>query len=431
MASITIAALLERRLRELGVERVYGLPLGGLRHVPVDDADLAVLLADADGRIAHHDGSGRLGAALLAGPILHLSSEPGGRAPLQTVGSAEELIDALVDPPGMVVPGTLALHLDLDLGAEVDDALAAAVAVDRQPVITLDPSLADLALVAVVGPGVVRASAVDALEAFSRKAGVGVLNTWGAKGVERWDSPFHFGTAGLQQRDVALAGVPDADVVIASGLDPAELGVDQMGSHVVQEVPPRQLAALCHRWVASRTPPTRPALYAALAEVVVPLYETESVPLTGPRAALHLAGALPDRGIAVADAGPAGFWVARSFPTSIPGSVCVPAARVEGFSAAAALVCELEERPYVAVLDQSPEAQVDPVSAAIVELAASLGHPVSLQLWGAAGHLDGTSAHVELLQQRIGGSGGHVDLVPVAVDDTAAIESVAGRIVAW
>ena len=70
--------------------------------MPVDDVDLAVLLADADGRLGHHDGSGRLGAALLDGPILHLSSQPGGRVPLQTVQSAEQLLEALVDPPGMI-----------------------------------------------------------------------------------------------------------------------------------------------------------------------------------------------------------------------------------------------------------------------------------------------------------------------------------------
>ena len=70
----SVASLLERRLRQLGVSRVYGAALGGLEHIPVEDPDIAVLLADADGRIGHWDGSGRLGAALLEGPILHLSS---------------------------------------------------------------------------------------------------------------------------------------------------------------------------------------------------------------------------------------------------------------------------------------------------------------------------------------------------------------------
>ena len=72
---------------------------------------------------------------------------------------------------------------------------------------TLDPSMAALDIVAVVGPGVVRAAAVDGLSDMARKGGIGIVNTWGAKGVERWDSPFHFGTAGLQERDFELAGL--------------------------------------------------------------------------------------------------------------------------------------------------------------------------------------------------------------------------------
>jgi hypothetical protein len=159
---MTVGAVLEDRLRQLGVERIYGLPLGGLRHVDVDDPDLAVLLADSDGRIAHHDGSGRLGAALLEGPILHLSSQPGGTAALLTVRSLDEALDALVDPPGMTIPGTSALHLDLDLSAPVEGAVTFPRA-ERQPVMTLDPAMAELRMVLVVGPGVVRARAVDAL----------------------------------------------------------------------------------------------------------------------------------------------------------------------------------------------------------------------------------------------------------------------------
>ena len=341
--SRTIADLLEERLRQLGVMRVYGAPLGGLQHVPVDDVDLAVLLADADGRLGHHDGSGRLGAALLDGPILHLSSQPGGRSPLQTVQTPEQLLDALSDPPGMTLPGVIALHLDLELDSPAPPDLVAEPLVSRVPVMTLDPSMAELRVIAVVGPGVVRASGLEGLSDMARKGGIGIVNTWGAKGVERWDSPFHFGTAGLQARDFELAGLDSADVVVTSGLDADESPVEALGSWVVQDVPPAQLGALCHRWPASRTLPERPPLYDTIATVVTPLYESDRVPLTAPRAALHLSGALPERGVVVADPGRAGFWIARTFPTSFPGSVCVPATGEAGFAAAAALVCRLEE----------------------------------------------------------------------------------------
>ncbi len=428
----TAAEVIEARLRQLGVERVYGLPFGGLRHVPVDDPDLAVLLADADGRIAHHDGSGRLGLAHLSGPILHLSSCPGGVAPLQTVGSLEEALDALVDPPGIGIPGTSALHLDFELSAPAPEDVLATAEPDRQVVMVLDPSMAELDVVFVVGPGVVRDSAVEDLHSASRQAGAGVVNTWGAKGVERWDSPFHFGTAGLQERDFELAGLGAADVVIASGLDPAETPVESLGSFVVQEVPPAQLAALTQRWPRSHRRPTRPPLYDTIASVVTPLYESDAVPLTAARASLHLTGALPDRGIVVADPGPAGFWIARTLPTSFPGSVCVPATRIDGFAAAAALVCALEERPCFAVADQrdGPDG-VDPSTEAVLELAEALGLGVALQLWGERGSMASSTDHVELLARSLEATTVRIDDVPVDLTATAELERVAGPLRAW
>jgi hypothetical protein len=437
------ADLLAARLAELGVRRVYGegltgATLPGLDPVEVADPDLAVLLADADGRIGEVDGRGRLGAALLAGPILHLSSEPGGTAPLQTVGSAEEMLDALVDPPGLVVPGASALHLDLDLSAPVPDGLAASVQPDRRPVMTLDRSMAALRMVVVVGPGVVRAGALDGLRSLSRAAGAGVLNTWGAKGVERWDSPWHFGTAGLQARDLELAGLggpgipADCDVVIASGIDTAELPGGHLPHAVVQEVAPAQLGALCQHWPGRAGPPAaRPALYDAIAAVVGPLYESDSVPLTPARAALHLSGALPGRGMAVADAGIAGLWIARAFPTSIPNSVCVPATVAPGFAVAAAMACALEGRAVLAVTDA--EGVEAPETEALMELAGGLGLAVGLQVWddGGGPGWAAASGHVELLEAHLAGGGCRVDHVPVDFGCTAALEAAAGPVTAW
>ena len=432
MDQVSVERLLEERLRSLGVERIYGNPLAGLTHVPVDDPDLAVLLADADGRIGHWDGSGRLGAALLDGPILHLSSKPGGTAPLQTVTNAQELLDALADPPGIALPGTMALHLDLDLDQPVDATLQSSVPHQRSPVLTLDPAMSSLDIVIVAGPGVVRSNSVDGLAQFARSGGYGIVNSWGAKGVERWDSPFHFGTAGLQARDLALAGLPEADVVITTGLDPDETPLDRLGNFVVQDVAPGQLGALTHGWTRSRTQPERPPLYATIAAVVQPMYESDAVPLSAPRASLHLTGALPERGVVVADPGAAGFWIARSLPTSFPGSVCVPATFTPGFAAAAALVCSLEKRPCLAVSDQVGGADgIDDTSAEVLELAEALGRPVALQLWGAEGSLDSSTAHVELLAELLTPSEVRIVDVPVVVDDTEALEAAAGELVAW
>jgi len=441
---VIVAELLARRLAQLGVRRVYGEPIPGLdhaasgiEHVAVEDPDIAVLLADADGRIGEVDGRGRLGAALVAGPILHLSSKPGGLAPLQEVGSPDDLLDALLDPPGLLVPGTSAVHLDLNLTAEVPEGTRPSGERERRPVMTLDPSMADLRLLVVVGPGVVRSAAIDDLHSLSRTAMAPVVNTWGAKGVERWDSPWHGGTIGLQQRDLELIGLDEVDVVITSGIDPAELPGASVPHPLVQDVPPAQLGALCQAWASrSGTPQRAGVLFDRLAEVVRPMYEDDRAPLSPARAALHLSGALPDGAMAVVDPGVAGLWVSRSFPTSIPNSVCVPASSADGFAAAAALACRLEGRPVLAVTDERGLSAAE--TSAVLRLAESIGHPLALQVWvedtgrdGAAAGWDGAGEHVDLLRAHLAADSTRVDHVPVDFAATASLVEVAGPVAAW
>ena len=419
--------LLCAQLRSLGVSRVVGAaPLVEadapadfwLGHLVVDDADLACLLADVDGRI-----NGGFGAALLSGGLLHLSSQPGGRSPVHGVASAEELLAALalVSPSG--APTTLALHLDLDLDEPVALDLARPE-VARGVLLRLDESLADLSLAVVVGPGVIRSGAAEGLAVFADQIGVPVFNTWGAKGVFRWDDSRHGGTVGLQALDLVLAGIDRADVVITSGLDPAELGDDLAGS-TVQDVDPVNLISVVAHW-ARRTPVARPPLYDALAAVTVPAYEDASVPLSAPRAALHLSGAVLDGGIVVADPGLAGFWVARTFPTAKPGTAVVPALHCDGFAAAASLLSALDGRPCLAVTDR-----FDPVSEAVIGLAESLSIAATLQIWGDdGGSIVTTADHVELCARQLASSTVRIDDVPVRLDP-AALTDVAGPISAW
>jgi len=97
----------------------------------------------------------------------------------------------------------------------------------------------------VVGPGVVP-DHVDAVRRFAADTGLGVLNTYGVKGLFRWDDPAHLGTIGLQERDVELAGVLDADLVLGVGLDDRELGPGDLGPKA-QVVDPADLPAWAQR----------------------------------------------------------------------------------------------------------------------------------------------------------------------------------------
>lgn len=434
MSMVKLVDVLEERLRQLGVSRVYGAALGRLHHINVGDPDLAVLLADADGRLGHRDGSGRLGAAFIDGPLLHLSSKPGGTAVLEHVTSPSDIFDLLADPPGIELPGTLALDLDLDLDRPVTPTEMERRPL-RPPVITLDPAMASLRIVLLVGTGVVRSSVVEEVRDLARHAGWGVVSTWGARGVERWDSPFDLGTVGLQERDVELSGLLEADVVVTSGVDPDELAVDVLASRLVQDVPPRQLAALLKGWKATRAIPERSSHYDLLRQVLVPLYESDVIPLTPPRATLHMSGALPDGGVVIGSPGPSGFWLARSFPTSAPESLCVPATSVPGFVAAAALVCAVEGRPYLAVMDQlaGDPIGVDDATSAVISLAEQLGVHVVLQLWGADGNqsISTSTDHVELTRASLEHPATGTYVVPVETSRLDDVTAVLGKPTVW
>lgn len=168
-----------------------------------------------------------------------------------------------------------------------------------------------------VGPGVVEAGCAEGLQAFARRVGCGVVNTWGAKGVFRWDDPLHFGTAGLQARDFELAGLGDVDVLVTSGLDPSEVtSAPWEGRAELIDVAPEELASFDHPLPCGST--ERPALYTELAAVIGPMYDQPGSP---PARAAALAAALPDDGVVVAAPGLIGFWIARTFPTVRPGSV--------------------------------------------------------------------------------------------------------------
>lgn len=420
MTSPTNGEVIADALREIGVARVYGFPLGDLDHVEVTQADLALLLADADGRIT--DG---WGAALVDGQVLHLSNQPGGTAHPRTVTGVEGFVAALVEIELDRTPRTIAFELDLDLDEPIDDDAEFASRPDGGVLVTLSPSLADLTIVAIVGPGVSRGDSAT-LREFAAKGGIGVLNTWGAKGVLRWDSPFHFGTIGLQERDLEFAGVAEADLVVVSGLDPNELDPAMLAGRLVQEVAPWQLGALLADWPrAHRDVGERPALYDVISRLVTPMYEAASGPITPPRAALHLAGAAPEGGVVVADAGIAGFWIARTFPTGVPGSVVVPALDQPGFAAAAAMVAGVAGRPCIAVIDGPP----DDSTTAVLEEAARRRIPVSVQSW-VAGDTE-PDAHVEMCARGFSGEGPNLDVVGVDDSCLAPLVDALGPITAW
>jgi len=76
--------------------------------------------------------------------------------------------------------------------------------------------------VILAGNGVIRLGASTELRKFAESTGIGVINTFMAKGVISQDSMFSLFTIGLQAKDLVFRAIHEADLVITVGYDMAE-----------------------------------------------------------------------------------------------------------------------------------------------------------------------------------------------------------------
>jgi Thiamine pyrophosphate enzyme, central domain len=282
-------------------------------------------------------------------------------------------------------------------------------------------------VVVLAGPEVVRTGAVDGLRAFATAANVPVANTWGAKGVLMWDSPHHMGTCGLQARDFELLGFATYDAIIATGIDADESPRELFELAPVIEVPPGELERL-GQLVRRSAEPIRPNdLYARLSAIAQPGFVDQRVPLHPARAVADIRAALPPGGVVTADPGVAGVWVARTFPTTEPGSVLVPATAVRGSAAALALVATLRGRPAIAVTVEP----LDHATLAVLELATELAAEFAVDVWGAGGPVRRADDHLGQLEAAVRDPGVTILDVPVDVSLTRRLVDAAGPVVAW
>ena len=320
------------------------------------------------------------------------------------------------------------LQVDLDRAAPTD------ATVDVAPVdgwvepddAVLDRLRAATRPMVVAGPGVVLDRAVAGLHAIAAAGSLGVLNTWGAKGVFDWRSRHHLATAGLQARDFELGGVADADLVIATGIDPAE-GVPDPARSVV--VAPGSLDLLAERWSRPFEEVMIPPLRSGLAAVTQEGWAAVGGPLQPTRVTRHYGVASAGGGLVAADPGVAGYWVARTFATTELGGVQVPSdAGAAGFAVACGIVARLRdiERPVLAVVD----GPVAPIVERVREVGRGFGVDVPVEVWQPDGDALDPDAHLTRLRDLVGAGFGTVTL---ATDPTQLdrMVDVAGEVVAW
>lgn len=425
----TAGRLLGRVLRVAGIDAVYGRPLAGVGVAAVASVDVATLLAAAHSRVhgraaAVHAGDGALVVGAGAGPTV-------------AVASVEDLCGAVgtLHAAAAGVGGDgVRLSVELDLDAPAPDVVPPQPAPverwiepDGEVIARLEAADRPIML---AGPGVVRAGAVPGLHAAAAAANLGVLNTWGAKGVFDWRSRHHLATAGLQARDFDLGGLGEADLVVATGVDPAEAPDERWRLAPVVEVAPGALDPLSGRWSRPLADIVVPPLRAELARVTQEGWTSTAVPLAPSLVTRHYSQVFGAGGLVAADPGRAGYWVARTFATTELGGAVVPAAADSaGFAVACATVARLRRpsRPVLAAVD-GPVAHI---VSEVLDTARSLGVPVPLEVWSPDGEPLAADDHVSRLRRLV-----HEDQPePVTLAaDGSQIErmiEVAGEVIAW
>jgi len=421
---ITAGGLLARLLRAAGIDAVYGAPAAGLGSVPVGDRRVAAALAGAHERV-----HGLAAAVLDRDGRLHLGGVDVPACRQVRVREPEDLVGVAVSPGAAMV-----IRLDVDLGAPApDDVPAGPGPEDRW--LEPDPDQAHRLgaarnPVVLAGPGVVRDRAVPGLNALAASGSLGVLNTWGAKGVFDWRSRHHFATVGLQARDFELGGLAGADLIVATGIDPAEAPPERWVLAPVLDVAPGQLSPLAERWSRPRVELEVPPLRAGLSRVTQEGWASAGAPMAPSRVTLGYSRCFGAGGLVAADPGTAGYWVARTFGTTEPGSVVVPAeSDADGFAAACALVARLR-RPSRAVL-AVVDGPISGATGAVLDAAASLGVGVPLECWDPSGPRLGPEDHVDRLRRLA--LADHPAPVAVATDagQLGRMIAVAGPVVAW
>jgi Thiamine pyrophosphate enzyme, central domain len=420
--SETLGRRLWRHLREAGVCALYGDAGAGRVGLPVTaevPATVAPTLAAAHARVH------RRTAATWCDGVLSVG-EPTGEP--FVVDSAAALHDAVA--AGALRPGG-ALRVDVELdrpaGPWRPPAPPPAATSEIGPLV--ERLAAAVRPVVLAGPGVV--AAVPGLHALATAGRLGVLNTWGAKGVFPWRSLHHWATIGLQRDDFALGGLGEADLIVAVGLDPDESPAErwQLAEYLI--VPPEALGDLALAWRRDREPEPVPRLRELLAAATQRGWAVDRAPLPPSRVTLAYGEVVASRGgLVAADPGTAGFWVARTVATTVLDSVVVPAARVApGFAVACAIVARLAgpSRPALAVVD----GPVDERTAELHELSAALGVPVPVEVWLPDGPRLDAAAHADRLAEAVHAEvAGELPLA-VAQDRMADMVDAAGPVVAW
>ena len=423
--TITAGRLLGRTLRATGVDAVYGLSLPDIRVVAAPPP-VAALLA-----VAHRRVHGRPAAVHLGGG--HLQVGGGDPDHALVIDTPDDLVDASAEIAAAVHAGRCDLHAGLALDAPAPDRVVAESSGEQgweAPAGAVEALTSARRPIVLAGPGVVGAGEMAGLHALAAAGSLGVLNTWGAKGVFDWHSRHHLATIGLQEHDFRLGGLGEADLIVATGLDEREAPDARWRLAPAVVLDPESLGAVAERWGRPRTEIDVPPLRARLAAVTQEGWAAGGAPMAPSRVTQHYGRCFGSGGLVAADPGVAGYWVARTLGTTEPATVQVPAGHDQpGLAPACALVARLRrpERPVLAVVD----GPIDDAVAEVLEVAAAMGVALPLEVWSDEGDRLEPEAHLERVRRLAFSDKAAVVSLATDPRQLTRMISVAGPVIAW
>ncbi len=218
------------------------------------------------------------------------------------------------------------------LRAQVERAIAI-LAVAKRPVM-------------LVGNGVIRGQAHEAVRQFARRLNIPVAHTFMGKGIMPDSEPLSLYTLGLQARDYTATVFEQADAVIAVGYDFVEYApcfwnpdrdkhvvhVDgspaEVDAHYIVEVGVLGDVGLSLEQIGAGLAPFDGRWAAGCREMIVQGFEKEmETPLTWPARPQHvmrdLRAALGSDDLVICDVGAHKLWMARMFPCEVPNTCLI------------------------------------------------------------------------------------------------------------
>lgn len=430
MTPVSGVDVLADALRSARVTAVFGAELDGIAvHITRDEVAAALTTAFSrvmpGERAAQHVGRGtlRFGAG-----------EPTVSVNIRTLEEIHTVVADAANGTG-TTDVVFDVDLDHDAGLDVAGGLVSSTPDDTWglsddgAIDAIERSERPLGL---AGPGVLANGQVASLRQFTLAANLGMLNTWGAKGVLHWQSAHHLATIGLQTEDFRLSGFADADLVVTSALDVRESPPRrwQIGAAEIVDIAPNRLAATAEALRRPHLPIAMPPLRDRLAAVTVEGWNADTSPPMPSGLTRIYAETVAGTGTVFADPGIAGFFAARTTGTARPGGVVVPAdGSQQGFAVAAAIVSALVQpwRRVVAAVDDP----LPPLIELLIDSARACSLPLVVDVWADDGLRLPAAEHRCRLRGAFLSGGVHVERIATDRSQLDRYLDAAGPIIAW